>query len=429
MYQQHYIFSLPQDDNSKIWRYLDFAKFVALLEFKALYFCRADKFEDPFEGVLPETSNPLIEDFFKDLDNKDDTIKTFKMLTNELRKLTLVNCWHINNFESDAMWKLYAKNDIGLAIQSSVKNLINAFSNTKEDIYIGKVKYIDYEKDLLNDANAFTPYIHKRKSFEHENELRALLLYNDMKEDEMKLDEAYKVNIPEHGQNISVDIHQLIENIYVAPMSPPWFLQLVNKVLEKYELNKPVIQSKLYLYPSSNAIDTKQESVYIQKGLFEFFSKKDAERVKAEMEQKDRLLKSQFEAAMISYNELREKIAAFEYKGYKGGDALHHFASEIIDSKDMNNIFNNPFFRKVYFLTGSFDVLFDDISNTVLTVDEKFILFKKLFHLYTLNLVPVLTNFALQSKIQKIDDEHLQIAGLLILAFNKFKSFMDTHSI
>ncbi len=36
-----------------LWRYLDLAKFVALLETKAIHFCRGDQFEDQLEGSYP----------------------------------------------------------------------------------------------------------------------------------------------------------------------------------------------------------------------------------------------------------------------------------------------------------------------------------------------------------------------------------------
>lgn len=45
---------LPLEAASTIWRYLDLEKFRSLLETKSLFFCRADKFSDPFEGSLPK---------------------------------------------------------------------------------------------------------------------------------------------------------------------------------------------------------------------------------------------------------------------------------------------------------------------------------------------------------------------------------------
>jgi len=53
--QNHPAFEQPQDENEKVWRYLDFKKFVDLLESSELFFPRADKFDDKFEGTYPES--------------------------------------------------------------------------------------------------------------------------------------------------------------------------------------------------------------------------------------------------------------------------------------------------------------------------------------------------------------------------------------
>ena len=45
---------VPKDvpaSDAKLWRYMDFTKFVAMLNNKALYFCRLDHLGDPFEGA------------------------------------------------------------------------------------------------------------------------------------------------------------------------------------------------------------------------------------------------------------------------------------------------------------------------------------------------------------------------------------------
>ena len=38
MYAEHPSFHLPTNPSAKIWRYMDFTKFVSLLETNALYF-------------------------------------------------------------------------------------------------------------------------------------------------------------------------------------------------------------------------------------------------------------------------------------------------------------------------------------------------------------------------------------------------------
>ena len=51
MYKEHPDFKTPPQE-ALLWRYLDFTKFVALLDASALFFVRADKLGDPFEGTL-----------------------------------------------------------------------------------------------------------------------------------------------------------------------------------------------------------------------------------------------------------------------------------------------------------------------------------------------------------------------------------------
>jgi hypothetical protein len=51
MYKEHYLFEdLPE--STVIWKYLEFDKFLSLLNTRSLYFCRSDKFEDPYEGTI-----------------------------------------------------------------------------------------------------------------------------------------------------------------------------------------------------------------------------------------------------------------------------------------------------------------------------------------------------------------------------------------
>ncbi|MEG1313701.1 MAG: hypothetical protein RSD40_05245, partial [Bacilli bacterium] len=40
------------DNNTKIWRYMDFTKFLDLIINRKLYFRRIDLFEDPYEGYI-----------------------------------------------------------------------------------------------------------------------------------------------------------------------------------------------------------------------------------------------------------------------------------------------------------------------------------------------------------------------------------------
>jgi hypothetical protein len=53
MHEAHPIFRQPDDENTKVWRYMDFTKLVSLVDSRRLFFSRADRLGDPFEGSWP----------------------------------------------------------------------------------------------------------------------------------------------------------------------------------------------------------------------------------------------------------------------------------------------------------------------------------------------------------------------------------------
>jgi len=256
MYIEHPVFEKPEDENAKIWRYMDFTKFVSLLDKQALFFCRADKLGDPFEGSYTQEnierrsvrykqrldSLPTQLQPFRDVIERDqrDHSEFLKML----RKHVYVNCWHKNDYESAAMWRLYLNSNEGIAIQSTFNRLRQCFKEKMPDTYIGMVQYIDYKNDTISEQNLFYPYLYKRKSFEHEQELRAVIInINFMQTREGPLD----ISEPafEDGTNVSVDLDLLIDKIYLAPASPEWLLDLVKSITNKYGLDNKVFQSDL----------------------------------------------------------------------------------------------------------------------------------------------------------------------------------------
>jgi hypothetical protein len=54
MHEQHPVFEAPTNADIPIWRYVDLAKFMSMLEDQALHFARADLMWDTFEGSLSE---------------------------------------------------------------------------------------------------------------------------------------------------------------------------------------------------------------------------------------------------------------------------------------------------------------------------------------------------------------------------------------
>ncbi len=160
-------FELPPED-TKIWRYLNFTKFVGLLETKSLYFSSLARLEDRFEGTLPAASRKVAKrqyiEFFKSIREDKDLRaesarhwKHMKSINRVTRPLIYVNCWHINDYESPAMWVLYLKSNDGVAIQSTVKRLCESLATTREHVFVGKVRYVDYARQSHDVRNPLLP--------------------------------------------------------------------------------------------------------------------------------------------------------------------------------------------------------------------------------------------------------------------------------
>ena len=58
MYEEHPACTSPPP-NAILWRYMDFMKYVSLLDRKALFFGRVDKLGDPFEGFYTRRKYPI----------------------------------------------------------------------------------------------------------------------------------------------------------------------------------------------------------------------------------------------------------------------------------------------------------------------------------------------------------------------------------
>ena len=179
MYEPHPIFMQPEDEGVKVWRYMDFTKLVSCIDAQCLFFARADTFDDPFEGSYPKMNvtarKPV--PIGIPLDGHERYIKAMARLeefNKKWPKFTAINCWHMNEHESAAMWKLYLKSNEGIAIQSTYRKLRLSLID-EEKVFLGVVKYIDYEKEWIDAGNLFSPFVHKRRSFEHEREVRALV--------------------------------------------------------------------------------------------------------------------------------------------------------------------------------------------------------------------------------------------------------------
>lgn len=280
VYQPSDIVSTPEDDDTPVWRYMDFPKFMWTLQESKLHFHRADLFGDPFEGTVPAYVKEIRREEYEskredDSDFPEDMDEIHAELSKRLRQFTFLNCWHQNPRESAAMWELYGEVGKSIAIESTMGDFKNAFNaHPDHEIYIGEVDYDIYKGGkeeaeeapeeflLTGGANSMAPFFRKRESFKHENEVRAIIqtppvlsdddefpyldfnmiIGGEERKEQIEVDTGSGAQIIDtteqpktKGINVNVDLERLINRVHIAPDADDWFADTVAQAVEDCE--------------------------------------------------------------------------------------------------------------------------------------------------------------------------------------------------
>lgn len=248
---------MPSNGDTAVWRYMDFPKYVSLLATGTLWFARADTVEDRFEGSTTHSNQRWLAEVVKDSTNGREMIATMQAMTRAMVTNTAISCWHMGEHESAAMWDLYLRSRNGVAVRSTLRRLKASFPEANASgvgrgadgranalaVHMGAMKYIDYKTESIPPGNLVHPFLFKRKSYEHERELRALVF--DLPIDgrgSVALEESW---CPGGGVQVPIDINQLVESVYVAPLADAWFRDTVRAVTERWGFSFEVRQSSL----------------------------------------------------------------------------------------------------------------------------------------------------------------------------------------
>lgn len=254
---RHPCFIEPEND-AKIWRYINLPKFIDLLQTHTLFFTRGDIMRtlDKAEGSLFTKRTLEIHEILRGKKQDEIVIEDpnfsrtagdilyYDQILNNFNETAIkhkwINCWHMNEDESFAMWKIYSE-DFGVCIESTYENLCDSFEDEKwgvynqegknNKIYIGKVDYIDRDKQTIPQDYGFRPVLHKGRQFAYEQELRCIIYDSE--------------NQP-LNQRAKVNLDKLINKIRINPFAPSWFEASVKNLCEKYGLDpSKVKQSNL----------------------------------------------------------------------------------------------------------------------------------------------------------------------------------------
>lgn len=225
------------DDHEVIWRYMDFPSFYSLLDTKGLFFRRLDKYTDEYEGTLPNEIQTFLLHYFAEIpiigshSKAIEMTNTFMSHLKELNKGTLSNSWVVNAKESYAMWKIYLRGSReGIAIKTTVGKLREVLSNNPEQFTLAKVSY-EILSWPVTDYTTLAAW--KTTPYSYEHELRALI-YHQFTDETIPKEVFPKDPLFEHGNAYQVDIHTLIEEVYISPFADSWFYDVVMSTISKF---------------------------------------------------------------------------------------------------------------------------------------------------------------------------------------------------
>ena len=108
-----------------------------------------------------------------------------------------------------------------------------------DNAYIGMVRYISYDSfdNWIPRRFAMSPFMYKRKEFEHEKEVRALII------------RRAKEARGNPGLKVDIDIGKVIETIRVQPTTPAWIGEAIERLLDRYGWGLKVMQSEIDIEP------------------------------------------------------------------------------------------------------------------------------------------------------------------------------------
>ena len=230
---------------------MDFLKFMQLLEEKALWFARADQFDDPLEGTFTDaelTSLRSSPNFNTPPQGQELPIID---ATKGARLSAFINCWRSGDSESMAMWDLYGKGSGTIAIKTTAALLKEQCILFEREINIYNVEYIDWDTEHW-DWNLISLFARKDKSYQHESEVRAIIfdmnafVTQNKSVEQMRSWEAVTTQFAAsslQGIRVPIEPSKIITEVVIGPRGQAWVEPLVSKILERYQLAIPIRSS------------------------------------------------------------------------------------------------------------------------------------------------------------------------------------------
>lgn len=247
-----------------LWRYMDLPRFVDLLQRQSLYFTRADRMRDKWEGA----AGSYAQDYWRNLDAErgfvgddyESRMADASLRREAERRHLYMNCWHKSPVESAAMWDLYEPTGRGIAIRSTWNAVARGIADERP-IMAMTVRYVDYSNFVVPTWNTYYPFGYKRESFAHEREVRFIYAATptrpalpgevqvpqpEERQPNTDYENVIDRSLPSPpGHHVSVTLRDLVDEVLVAPEADDWFLEVVRNLCQDYGFSWQVSRSSL----------------------------------------------------------------------------------------------------------------------------------------------------------------------------------------
>ncbi len=252
-----------------VWRYMPFSKFISLMTYQALWFAKLNILQDEYEGMMPARTKNLMDtdnqkwkkqfnrpEFHRQIDNWSTDNE------NSGRELLVVNCWFLDENESEQMWAAYGRSNEAIAVKSTIRRLVNNVLIPHDDhvSHIGMVSYVDHVNHEMSCYAASQAheraFLKDKQRFSHEQELRIVTM-NFKTTNCARMDGKPYTREEVSGKNmnnfenpglyVGVRLNQLFSEVVVCPNAGDWFFNLVRRIIELSGIDLCVSKSKLTL--------------------------------------------------------------------------------------------------------------------------------------------------------------------------------------
>lgn len=234
-------------------RYQDLDALIQTVRSRRLRFTRVDKFEDNFEGSVPQRQIADQVPIFvaaagqrammaqvamhypgmpKPTAPEEDPWARMTRLRRNRTRCAHASCWSAGD-ESELLWRYYGANNnpkwSGIAMQTTLGRL--EASVGRHDLYVSPITYLPYH-EAPSFSDEMDTLLHKRDGFAAEREVR-LLRFDEAQFRALLPQDAGAADLPEHV-HLDWNLADVIEEIVISPYPvDPSYEEQVREAIER----------------------------------------------------------------------------------------------------------------------------------------------------------------------------------------------------